>query len=81
MQKEDGIMRWLLVAQKLKHLPAMQETQVQYLGQEDPLGKGMAIHCNSLSWEIPWTGEPGGLQSTELQRVKWIQLTNTHIGS
>ena len=49
-------MRRLLVAQKLKHLPAMQETQVQYLGQEDPLGKGMAIHCSSLSWEIPWTG-------------------------
>ena len=65
------------MAQKLKHLPAMQETQVQYLGQEDPLGKGMAIHCSSLSWEIPWTGVPGGLQSTGLQRVKRIQLTHT----
>ena len=50
------------------HLP-MQETQVQSLGQEDPQEKEMATHSNILAWEIPWTVEPGGLQSMELQRV------------
>ena len=50
-----------LVAQTVKNLPAMQETQVQPLGQEDPLKKGMATHSNILAWRIPWTEEPGGL--------------------
>ena len=50
------------MAQKVKNLPAMQETRVRSLGQEDPLGKEMATH-SSVLWEIPWTEEPGGLQS------------------
>ena len=58
------------MAQVVKNLPAMQETRVQYLGQEDPLEKGMATHSSILAWEIPWTEEPGGLQSMGLQRVR-----------
>ena len=50
-----------LAAQTVKNLPAMQETQVQSLGWEDPLEKGMATHSNILVWEIPWTEDPGGL--------------------
>ena len=50
----------------VKNLPAMQETWVQPLGQEDPLGKEMATHSSILSWEIPWTEEPGRLQSMGL---------------
>ena len=46
-----------------------QEIQVQFLGQEDPLEKGMATHSSILAWRIPWTEEPGGLQSMGLQRV------------
>ena len=52
-----------LVAQMVKNLPAMQGTWVQSLGQEDPLEKGMATLSSILAWEIPWTEEPGGLQS------------------
>ena len=48
----------------VKNLPAMQETQVQYLGPEDPLEKEMATHASILAWRIPWTEELGGLQST-----------------
>ena len=58
-----------LVAQRVKLLPAMQETQVQSLGQEDPPEKEMATHSSILAWRIPWTEEPGGLQSMGLQRV------------
>jgi len=58
-----------LVAQRVKCLPAMQETWVQSLGQEDPLEKEMATHCSTLAWKIPWTEKPGGLQSMGLQRV------------
>ena len=58
-----------LVAQTVKNLPAMQETRVQSLGQEDPLEKGMATYSSILAWTIPWTEEPGGLQSMVLQRV------------
>ena len=54
----------------VKNLPAMQEAQVQFLGQEDPLEKGMAIHCSILAWRIPWAEEPDGLQSMESQRVR-----------
>ena len=50
-------------------LPAMQETQVQSLGWEDPLEKEMTTHSSSLAWKIPWTEEPGGLQSMGSQRV------------
>jgi len=57
------------VAQRLKHLPAMRETWVQSLGQEDPLEKKMATHSSILAWRIPWMEKPGGLQSTGLQRV------------
>ena len=51
------------MAQKFKRLPAMRKTQVQSLGQEDPLEKEMPTHSSILAWEIPWTEEPGGLQS------------------
>ena len=47
----------------VKNLPAMQETQVQSLGQEDPLEEEMATHSSILAWRIPWTEKPGGLQS------------------
>ena len=57
------------MAQMVKNLRAMQETQVQALGWEDPLEKGMAMHSNNLTWEIPWTEEPGGLQPLGSQRV------------
>ena len=59
-----------LVAQRLKHLPAMQETWVQSLGQEDPPEKEMATHSSILAWRIPWTEEPGRLQSMGSQRVR-----------
>ena len=52
-----------------KNLPAMQETQVCSLGQEDPLEKGMATHSSILAWRIPWTEEPHGLQSMGSERV------------
>ena len=58
-----------LVAQIVKNLPAVQETWVWSLGLEDPLKKGMATHFSILAWRIPWTEEPGGLQSMGSQRV------------
>ena len=71
-----------MVAQRLKHLPAMWETRVRSLGREDPLEKEMATHSSSLAWRIPWMEEPGGLQSVGSQRVRhdlatkqqWTQL-------
>ena len=57
------------VAQMVKRLSTMQETWVRSLGWEDPLEKEMATHCNTIAWKIPWTEEPGGLQSMGLQRV------------
>ena len=57
------------MAQRVKRLPAMQETRVRSLGREDPLEKEMATHSSTLAWEIPWTEKPGGLQSMGLQRV------------
>ena len=62
-----------LVAQMIKRLPAMWETKgtgVRSLGQEDPLEKEMATHSNTLAWIIPWTEEPGRLQSTGSQKVR-----------
>ena len=53
----------------VKNLPAMQETQFQSLGWEDPLEEGMEIHSNILAWRIPWTEQPGGPQFMGLQRV------------
>ena len=58
-----------LVAQMVKHLSTMRETQVRSLGQEDPLEKEMAIHSSTIAWKIPWTEEPGRLQSIGSQRV------------
>ena len=58
-----------LVAQSVKNLPSVQETWVRSLGLEDPLEKEMATHPSILAWEIPWTEEPGRLQSMGLQRV------------
>ena len=60
----------LLVAQRVKHLSAMQETWVQSLGQKDPLEKEMATHSSILAWRIPCMEEPGGLQSTGSQGVR-----------
>ena len=54
----------------VKHLPTMWKTQVQSLGQEDPLDKEMATHSSTLAWKIPWTEEHGRLQSMGLQRVR-----------
>ena len=56
-----------LVPQLIKNPPAKQEARVQSLGREDPLEKGMATHSSILAWRIPWTEEPGGLQSVGLQ--------------
>ena len=53
----------------VKNLPAIRETRVQSLDQEDPLEKGMATHSSILAWRIPWTEEPGGLQPVRSQRV------------
>ena len=58
------------MAQTVKNLPAMEETQVQSLGHEDPLEKEMATHSSILAWRIPCTEEPGGLQSMGLQKVE-----------
>ena len=58
------------MAQMLKNLPAMQETWVPSMGWEDLLEKGMAIHSSILAWKIPWTEDPGGLQSIGSQRVR-----------
>ena len=57
------------MAHRLKRLPAMQETWVRSLGREDPLEKEMATHSSILAWKIPWTEEPGRLQSIGSQRV------------
>ena len=58
------------VAQVVKNLPAMWETQVHSLGQEEPLEEGMGAHSSILAWRIPWTEESGGLQPTGSQRVR-----------
>ena len=59
-----------LVIQMVKNLPVMKETWVQSLGQENSLEKRMTTHTGILAWRIPWTGEPGRLQSTESERVR-----------
>ena len=63
MAQTVGSVRWL------QNLSAMKDTWVQSLGWEDPLEKGMVTHSSILAWRIPWTEEPGGLQSMRLQRV------------
>ena len=76
----NSTLRSSLVAQTVKYLPAVQETQVRSLDWEDPLEKGIATHSSILAWRIPWTEEPSGLQSIGLQRVRydWSDLARTH---
>ena len=70
-KKNQSLPSWrILVAQIAKNSSAVQETQVQSLGREDPLEKEMATLSNIIAWKIPWTEEPGGLQSTGSQRVR-----------
>ena len=69
MATHSSILQASVVAQMVKNLPAMQDTWVQSLDWEDPLEKGMATHPSILAWEIPWTEEPGRLQSMGSQRV------------
>ena len=66
---EDIYIRYSLLAQMVKNLPAMQKTLVQSLGQEDPLEKGIATHSSILAWRIPWTEKLGRVQSMGSQRV------------
>ena len=68
-----------LVAQTVERLLTMQETRVQSLGREDLLEKGTATHSSILAWRIPWTEEPGGLQSTGLQRFGYNSATSLSI--
>ena len=62
-----------LVAQLVKNLPAMQETLVRFLGWENPLEKGKATHSSILAWRIPWTGEPGRLQSMGSSYLSYLK--------
>ena len=62
----------------VERLPTLRETWVQSLGREDLLEKEMALHSSILAWRIPWTEEPGGLQSMGSQRVRTIRATNIH---
>ena len=59
-----------LVAQRVKNLPAVRDTPVESLGQEDPLEEGMATHSSILAWRLPWTEEPGGLHSMRSQKSR-----------
>ena len=68
-----------MVAQTVKHLPAMPETWVQSLGWDDPLEKEMATHSSILAWRIPWTEEPGKLQSMVSQRVRHDWCNGMHV--
>ena len=65
------------VAQTVKNLPAMQETQVRSLGWEDPLEKEMTICSSIIAWRIPWTEDPGRLQSMGSQKVRHDCVTST----
>ena len=65
------------MTQTVKHLPAMQEILVRSLGQEDPLEEGVATYSSILAWRIPWTEEPGKVQSVGSQRVRHNGATNT----
>ena len=67
-----------LVDQTVKSLPAMKETWIQSLDQEDPVQKGMATHSSILAWRIPWTEEPGRLQFTRSQRVRHPRRNSIH---
>ena len=65
----QGVAKSRTLAQMVKNLPGMRETWVRFLGWEDPLEEGMASHSSILAWRMPWTEEPGRLQSMGLQRV------------
>ena len=67
------------LAQSVKNLPAVQETRVRSLGQENPTEKEMATHSSILAWKISWTEETGGLQSMGSQRVEHDLVTNTYL--
>ena len=71
-------LRASLKVQRLKHLPAMWETWVQFLGQEDPLEKEMATHSSILAWRIPWMEELGGLQSTGCKESDTTEQLHFH---
>ena len=76
--KIGSISQWASpVTQMLKNLPAIQETWIRYLGQEDPLDKEMTTHSSTFTWRIPWTEEPGKLQSTGSHRDRhdWLTLS------
>ena len=84
-QDQQVLLRVLLLSQgqwrlpwwlRLKHLPAMRETHVQSLGRKDPWEKEMGTHSSILTWRIPWTEEPGGLQSIGSQRVRHDRATS-----
>ena len=66
-----------LVAQTVNNLPSLLETRIQSMDWEDPLEEGMAAHFSILAWEIPWTEEPGGLQSMESQSQTRLSNLNT----
>ena len=72
------LLRFNLVAQSVKNLPAMQGTWVPSLGQEDPLEKEMATHSSMLAWRTPWTEKPGRLQSMGLQESDTTEPLNYH---
>ena len=69
MYSRQHVMRASLIAQLVNHLPAVQETQVRFPSWEDPQEKEVASHSSTLAWKIPWTEEPGGLQSMGFLRV------------
>ena len=73
------LFRASLVAQRLKHLPAMREIWVRSLGREDPLEKEMTAHSSILAWRIPWTEEPGRLQSMGLESGTYFNLVHFKI--
>ena len=73
-----GLLKASLVAQMVKNPPAMQETRVRSLDWEDPLQEGLATHSSILAWRIPWTEDPGGLQSTGSQRVRHDRSNLAH---
>ena len=79
LSNSEALLSVSLMAQMVKNLPAMPETRVRSLHQENPLKKGMATHSSILAWRIPWKDEPGGLQSMGSQRVRhnWTTLTLT----
>ena len=78
--KGTSYIEWAsLVVQTVKNLPAIQETQVWSLGQEDPLEKGIATHSSILAWSAPWTEDPGGSTGSQRVRHSWVTNTTTAI--